>query len=168
MKEISFREATPFFDECIGGKGVFLTVGGKRPNTMTISWGWQGYAWGFPQLVVMVRPQRFTHDRIVEAREFTVSVPLPGSMEKELTFAGTKSGRDVDKFKGFGLTAVPGLKVAAPVVEECALHFECVVKHSLKLEKSGMFPAVAAEVYPKDDFHTLFFGEVVACYRTDK
>jgi flavin reductase (DIM6/NTAB) family NADH-FMN oxidoreductase RutF len=37
---------------------------------------------------------------------FTVSVPLPDAMKKELGFCGTKSGRDVNKLESLGLSTL--------------------------------------------------------------
>ena len=99
--------------------GVLLTTRAKgRTNTMTIGWGWIGWCWKRPVFAVVVRPQRFTHDILERTGEFTVSVPTLLPLKKELAYAGSRSGRDENKFVGHGLTALPGQKVDAPIVGE--------------------------------------------------
>ena len=146
--------------------GVFLNVGGKKPNAMTIGWGWIGYAWGKPVFVVAVRPQRHTHGILCRTGEFTVSVPTSQPLRAELAMAGTRSGRDVDKFAGLGLTARPAQLVGAPIVAECGLHYECRTLLVQEMDGARMSPEVLRTNYPGHDFHTLFFGEIAGCYRT--
>lgn len=165
MRDIPFNEAAPLLIDRLDHGGVFLSTPG---NTMTIGWATVGTMWGKPILTVLVRPQRDTYPRITEAGNFTVSVPLPGTLLKELAFAGTASGRDTDKFSGHGLTALPAQKVSSPIVGECALHFECVTRCAQDLSGDDMDEDVLNRAYPLRDFHRLFYGEIVACYRTDE
>ena len=80
-------------------KGAFLTVkAGKALNTMTIGWATFGFIWQKPIMMVAVRSSRHTFGIMEAAEDFTVTVPT-GDMGKETTFCGTKSGRDVNKFK---------------------------------------------------------------------
>ena len=144
--------------------GVFLTVGGEKPNTMTIGWGSIGVYWGMDVMTVCVRPQRHTHTLMEGQTDFTVSVPVKNDCKEQLIFAGTASGRDVDKFSGHGLTATPAKKVAAPIVGECGLHFECKVK--MKTEMANMDEDVLKRMYPENDLHTLYFAQIVDCYYT--
>jgi len=122
--------------------------------------------WYMDVLSVCVRPQRYTHDLLEKTGEFTVSVPMKNDCRAQLAFAGSESGRDVNKFSGHGLTAVPGRKVDAPVVGECGLHFECKVK--MKTEMDKMDRAVLDRWYPERDLHTLYFAEIVDCYYTEE
>ena len=168
MKKLDYTEAMAHTAEKLAHGGAFLTVGGDRPNTMTIGWGAIGVCWGKPVLNVYVRPQRHTYGLLKAAGEFTVSVPTVRPLRAELAFAGTASGRDVDKFAGHGLTAAPAQAVAAPIVQECGLHFECRVKLAQDMTAEQMDNGIAANVYPERDFHTIFMGEIIACYTTDE
>lgn len=146
--------------------GVFLTVGGETPNTMTIGWGSIGVYWYMDVMTVCVRPQRHTYTLLETNPEFTVSVPIKNDCKEQLRFAGSVSGRDVDKFDGHGLTAVPGRSVNAPVVGECGLHFECRLK--MKTDMANMDQGVLDRWYPERDLHTLYFAEIVDCYYTEE
>ena len=154
------------FLEKLANGGVFLTVGGDKPNTMTIGWASIGTYWGMDVLTVCVRPQRHTHVLLENLSEFTVSVPMKNNCRQQLVFAGRESGRDVDKFSGHGLTAIPGRKVSAPIIGECGLHFECVLK--MKTEMDNMDRDIQERCYPENDLHTLYFAQVVDCYYTEE
>ncbi|MEG0766262.1 MAG: flavin reductase family protein [Clostridia bacterium] len=144
-------------------RGVFLNVGGQTPNTMTMGWGGITYFWRKPVFIAPVRPQRFTYACIQAQRAFTVSVPLH-DMQVELAKAGMLSGRDGDKFAAIGLTPLPAQCVDAPIVAQCELHLECRVLAATDFTQEGTEREIVESIYPTHDFHTLFFGEIVACY----
>ncbi len=168
MKELNFTDVMGYTVEQMGRKGgVFLTVPGETPNTMTIGWAWIGWCWSRPVFIVAVRPQRHTYGLIEQADCFTVSVPT-SDMSEALRMAGTLSGRDINKFEGHGITAAPAQKVAAPIVKECGLHFECKILLAEDMKENTMDAEVLRRCYPEKDFHRLYFGEIVTCYGTDE
>lgn len=132
---------------------------------MTIGWGSIGVYWNMDVMTVCVRPQRHTFDLLNRAGEFTVSVPGENPLKAELAFAGRASGRDGDKFSGHGLTAGKARAVNAPIVLECPLHFECVVRS--KADMRDVDAEVLSKHYPQNDLHTLYFAQIVDCYRTE-
>ncbi len=148
-------------------KGIFLCVGGGTPNVMTIAWGGWAFYWGKQVFVAPVRPQRFTYDLLAKERAFTVCVPHPGQMTREVAQAGTLSGRDGDKFQAIGLATVPAREIAAPVIRGSALVLECRVLAENAFTKAGTHPSIADGIYATGDFHTLFYGEIVARYAGD-
>ena len=163
MQDMQFMDTVAFATHKMSTTGIFLNVGGEQPNTMTVAWGSFGFFWSKPVITLVVRPQRHTHPMLIDAQEFTISIPY-GAMTEELKFAGTASGRDVDKFQGHGLTAAPARLVSAPIVAECELHYECKVRLMQSMTSDRMDTQLSSAIYPTRDFHTLFFGEVVACY----
>jgi flavin reductase (DIM6/NTAB) family NADH-FMN oxidoreductase RutF len=52
---------------------------------------------------------------------------------------GNTSGRDIDKFATFKLTAVTGRKVKAPLIEECHANFECRLLDSTLINRYSLF-----------------------------
>lgn len=147
-------------------KGAFLTVKDDqgRLNTMTIGWGTVGFIWQKPIFTVMVRKSRYTYQLLENAKEFTVSVPLKKDLKKALALCGTKSGRDMDKFKEANLTAEAGKVLGTPVVGECDLHYECKIVYQQGMEPALLDPAIKKLAYPKQDYHVVYYGEIVACY----
>jgi flavin reductase (DIM6/NTAB) family NADH-FMN oxidoreductase RutF len=144
-------------------EGAFLTVkAGEELNTMTIGWATIGFAWRKPILMVMVRDSRHTFRLIEKAADFTVSVPS-GEMKKEIAFCGSKSGRDVDKFQACSLKTAPGREVSSPILQIPGVHFECRIVYKNAIAPENLTRAYDP-LYPEKDYHTLYFGEIAACY----
>jgi flavin reductase (DIM6/NTAB) family NADH-FMN oxidoreductase RutF len=59
---------------------------------------------------------------------------------------GNSSGRDIDKFAEFGLTAKPGSHVGAPLIAECYANFECELVDASEVVKSHVATALK---YPR-------------------
>ncbi len=147
-------------------KGAFLTVkNGDELNTMAIGWATIGYVWQRPILMVAVRDSRHTFKLMEKSSDFTVSVTLP-NMNEKVMYCGTKSGRNVDKFKEIALKTVDSKQVRSPIIDAAGIHFECKI-----VFKSAMDPKFMAKdfekIYPEKDYHTLYFGEIVECYEID-
>lgn len=165
IKEIKYNEMLPQLMEQLP-KGAFLsTMSQGKVNTMTIGWGTVGFIWGKPIFMVAVRYSRHTYRMLNNAQEFTVSIPLSKNLKKELGICGAKSGRDMDKFEECGLTKQKGQKIETPVVGECELHYECKVVYQQAMEPRLTSPEIDERYYSNnDDFHVIFYGEIVASY----
>jgi flavin reductase (DIM6/NTAB) family NADH-FMN oxidoreductase RutF len=143
-----------------------LLVGAKKdgkPNVMAIGWGFIGVLWGKPVFVVAVRPSRFTYEFIEDTGEFTVNVPNAG-MEEVISHCGEVSGRKRDKFRECKLTVVKAKKVKAPVIKQCKVHYECRVLHKLKVKRDLIPANVKKSFYPRGDYQTLYFGQILTVY----
>jgi flavin reductase (DIM6/NTAB) family NADH-FMN oxidoreductase RutF len=147
-------------------KGAFLTVkAGNALNTMTIGWATFGFIWQRPIMMVAVRSSRHTFGIMEAAEDFTVTVPM-GDMSKETTFCGTKSGRDVDKFKECNLKTANASKVVSPIIKTVGHHYECRIVYKSAMNPADLDKNVDTSIYPQKDYHTLYFGEILACYET--
>jgi len=150
-------------------KGAFLTVKqGDRLNTMTIGWGSIGFIWQKPILTVMVRNSRHTHNLIENAQDFSVSVPSLGTLKKPLAIAGTQSGRDIDKFKECSITAQEAKEIGSPVIGECSLIFECRLVFKQLMEPDKLDKSIREAFYENNDYHVMYYGEILACYQQQK
>jgi len=142
--------------------GLLLVSGTlERANVMTIGWGLPGILWGKQFFIVAVRPSRYTHQFIEETGSFTVNVPRRG-MEDIVTYCGTVSGRDHNKFEEKGLTLLPSKKLGSPIIEECMIHYECKVAYKTQVVKEDLPSSILSACYPTGDYHTLYFGEIMA------
>jgi len=149
-------------------KGAFLTVtDGKRLNTMTIGWASFGFIWGKPIIMVMVRKSRYTYELMEKSKEFTVSFPGEKQLKNELNFCGTKSGREHNKFTECQLTQVPGRKLKTPIIGEAELHYECKIVYKQEMKNIGLTLDLDKAWYSDNDYHTLYFGEILSSYLTD-
>lgn len=151
--------------------GLFLCVPGDgpngTPNVMTIGWGAIGYFWRRDVFIAPVRPQRHTYGLLEKAGRFTVSIPEPGTMGKALAQAGTLSGRDGDKFQAIGLKTRMAQTMAVPIVDGCSMYVECVVRGKNTFATPQMDPEVVQSAYPAEDYHVLYYGEIIARYTGD-
>ena len=162
MREVDFMTAYEGVMKQIK-EGAFLTVkAGEALNTMTLGWATIGFAWKKPIMMVMVRNTRHTYSLIEKAADFTVSVPT-GNMKKEIAFCGTKSGRDVDKFKECRLKTAASQKVGSPIIQISGIHFECRIVYKNAIDPTQLTRDYD-QIYPEKDYHTLYFGEIQACY----
>lgn len=146
-------------------QGAFLTVkSGEKINTMTIGWGSMGCIWNKPIMMVMVRYSRYTHELIKEAPDFSVSVPLDGHQKKALAGTGTTSGRDIDKFSVYDLSAKPAKSIESPVIDDCGLIYECRILYKHAMDPGLLDAALDNKFYKDHDYHVLYYGEIVNHY----
>ena len=132
----------------------------RKFNSMVISWGATGVMWGRPFVMCVVRPQRYTHEFMEQYDTFSLCA-FPTELRKVLDVLGTKSGRDIDKIAGSGLTPISASSIASPIYDEARLAIECrkiyfddfKPKHFIADYIKGMY---------KKDFHRMYFGEIVA------
>jgi flavin reductase (DIM6/NTAB) family NADH-FMN oxidoreductase RutF len=92
-------------------------------NIMTMGWH---MVMGFePSLIgCFIWDQNHSFDLARKSKECVINIPTVDLAPKVVDI-GNSSGREIDKFAEFGLTAVPGKKVKAPLIGECFANFEC-------------------------------------------
>ena len=147
-------------------KGAFLTVkAGDSMNTMTIGWCLVGFIWQRPVFMVAVRDSRHTFSIMEKASDFTVTFPM-GDMKDALMFCGSKSRRDLDKFKACNLIPVAAQQTLSPVLQVPGIHLECRICFKAPMDPAYLDVALH-DLYPAKDYHTLYFGEIASCYETD-
>ena len=149
--------------QALANPGLLLVSrdGSGRPNAMTIGWGSLGIYWSRPVFVVPVRRSRYTHGCIEHTGDFTVNV-LPARLAEVAAFCGSVSGRDHDKFAEARLTAAAASRVKSPLIEECVLGYECRLVHHNDLAPAALDGAIKQSAYAGGDYHTFFFGEILA------
>ena len=126
---------------------------GER-NIMTMGWH---MVMGFePSLIgCYIWSENLSFDMIRQSKECVINIPAVDLVTKVVGIGNT-SGRDIDKFAEFGLTAVPGAEVAAPLIAECHANFECKLVDSSLVSKYSLFVlevvkahAAASPEYPR-------------------
>ena len=131
---------------------VMVTVQDKKGQANIITVAWAGTVCTNPPMVsISVRPERYSHKILAEAKEFVINLTT-----EKLTWAtdycGVKSGRDIDKFKVTGLTALPGKEVKAPLIGEAPVNIECKVKEIRHLGSHDMFIAEVVAVHADEAY----------------
>lgn len=112
---------------------------GDKPNIITVAW--TGTICSDPAMVyISVRPERHSYDIIKKTGEFVINLTTE-KLAKVTDLCGVKSGRDIDKFREYGLTALKSQHVKAPSIGESPVNIECKVKEIIPLGSHDMFIA---------------------------
>jgi flavin reductase (DIM6/NTAB) family NADH-FMN oxidoreductase RutF len=130
---------------------VFVVSHGQQglPNIMVA--GWFVPLSGEPPLLgVALANERYSLELILETKEFVIAFPSE-DMAQEVMVCGTKSGRDIDKFKETNLNRIPARKVNVPLIGGCVVNFECRL----------------VEDVPMGD-HVLLVGEILTAHISEQ
>lgn len=161
MREIQTLSLNPFD---LMGKQWFLVSAGtpEKWNTMTAGWGNVGVMWGKPLATAFVRQSRYTHEFMDANDTFTLTFLQEGHRDA-LQRLGSKSGRDIDKMHDSGLT--PLFLEGQPTFAEAKLVLVCRKKYIALLDEAEYYDkAVLEKWYADRDMHTMYMGEIIACY----
>lgn len=116
---------------------LVTTTRDGKPDAMPMSW--LTMMEFEPPLVGCVMSNRnYSFDSLVASRECGINVPSVEIAAKVMK-CGNASGRSVDKFAKFGLTAVPATHIGAPLVAECYANLECRIHDDRMVEEYGFF-----------------------------
>ena len=119
------------------GPVVLMSTAGKKPNVMAMSWHMM-MEFEPPTVACILGGQSYSFELLRRTKECVLNIPTREIAEKVVR-CGNVSGRKIDKFKAFGLTAVPAKDVAAPLVDECYANLECRVVDTSQVAKYCLF-----------------------------
>ncbi len=109
----------------------------EKPNIITIAWicmmDNNPSTLGFS-----IKKTRYSLGLITANKCFGVNIPSAKQFV-ETDFCGIASGRDVDKFKVTGFTAIKEKHIDAPLIEECPFNMECRLVKTIEISKDRMF-----------------------------
>jgi flavin reductase (DIM6/NTAB) family NADH-FMN oxidoreductase RutF len=106
-------------------------------NIMTMGWH---MVMGFePSLIgCYIWDAHYSFKLIHKSRQCVINIPTV-ELARTVVGIGNCSGRDVDKFAKFKLTAVPAERVQAPLIRECYANFECRLHDGSQIARHGLF-----------------------------
>lgn len=120
------------------GPVVLLTTASRgRPNVMPMSWHLM-MEFEPPLVGCVVSDRNASFGALERTRECVLAIPTV-ELAREVVRCGNSSGRSVDKFGAFGLTALPAARVGAPLVGECHANLECRVVDTRMVRRYGLF-----------------------------
>jgi len=99
-----------------------------------------------PIIAISIQPKRHSYGLIEKHREFVINYPTKDQL-KEMDYCGTRSGRDVNKWKELNLSKEQGKFVQVPMVKEFPWNMECKVIKRIELGS-----------------HVCYLGEVLATH----
>jgi len=103
---------------------VIVTAKAKdRDNAMTVAWH-APISVKPPLYGISITPQRFTYQLIMESKEFGINF-LPFERAEWLASVGGSKGKEMDKLHRFQIAREKPLKIAAPLLQDAYLCYEC-------------------------------------------
>ncbi|MBI2845654.1 MAG: flavin reductase family protein [Chloroflexi bacterium] len=127
-----------------------ITVKAKEKSTaMAAAWH-SALSYDPPLYGVLVSPKRFSHNLILEAKEFAVNF-LPFEKAEIIAQVGRNSTKEADKFQEFSIELEKPLAISAPILKDAYAAYEC---HLVDHRDYGD--------------HTLFVGEIVMVHRLEE
>lgn len=121
----------------------------QKANIITLAWC--GVICSNPPLLsISIRPSRYSHKIIKEAGDFVINIPTK-DMLKKTDLCGTRSGKDIDKFKLCSFSKIPSSKISSPMIKECPFNIECVLKEVLQLGSHDMFIGEVVAIHADSD-----------------
>jgi flavin reductase (DIM6/NTAB) family NADH-FMN oxidoreductase RutF len=153
------------------GPVVLLTTASKgRSNVMAMSWHMM-VEFTPPLVACIVGNADYSFAALRSTKECVIAIPSR-KLARKVVGVGNCSGKDVDKFKRFGLTAVPAKQVSAPLIAECFADLECKVVNTRLVSKYNLFvlEVVKAWIDPAQKnpktIHHHGYGEFIVDGRT--
>lgn len=124
---------------------------GNMENSNIITIAWTGIINSIPPMAyISVRPSRYSYELIKKTGEFCINLPNE-NLIWEADYCGTKSGKDLDKFKEAKLTKEECKNIKCPAIKECPINLECKLKEIKELGSHHMFIAEIVGVNCKQE-----------------
>jgi len=123
---------------------LVTTLNEGRPNIMTMGFHMMVQ---HPSLIgAVIGPWDYSYEALSMTGECVIAIPTV-DLAAKMVDIGNCSGREVNKFKEFGLTAVPGKKVKAPLIRECLANIECKVVDTSLVDRYSLFILEAVKAW---------------------
>jgi len=139
------------------GPVLLVTTAYKgKSNIMTQSWHMM-MEFEPPLVGCLISGRNSSFEALVATKECVLNIPEE-HLARQVVGIGNCSGRKLDKFRKFKLTAQPASKVEPPLIEECFANLECRVVDTRMVNKYNLFvlEVIKAWAEPaKKDPHTL-------------
>jgi flavin reductase (DIM6/NTAB) family NADH-FMN oxidoreductase RutF len=156
---------------------IVLVSSAWKGKTNIMTMGWHMIMEFEPSLVgCYIWSENHSFDMIRKSKECVINVPAV-DIGAKVVGIGNSSGRDVDKFEEFELTAMPGDKVKAPLIGECFANLECKLVDRSLIRKYSLFvlevvkahvatsPAYPRTMHYRGDGVFMISGENTSRYR---
>lgn len=139
---------------------MLITAGNNdKFNMMTASWGGIGFLYQKPVAFCFINPARYTYQLMENNDTYTLTF-YTEAYRDALKYCGSKSGKDVDKVKGSGLTPIT-TPAGSKAFSQAWLVIEC-----RKMVAQSLTPESIADKSIKGEWagkqmHKMFIGEII-------
>ncbi|HQR12249.1 MAG TPA: flavin reductase family protein [Casimicrobiaceae bacterium] len=124
---------------------LLVTARRGRPNVMAMSWHTM-LEFEPPLIGCVVSNRNHSFAALKTTRECVIAIPSV-EMAKTVVACGNTSGRSVDKFSVFGLTAAPAAIIGVPLIAECFANLECRVVDGRMINRYNFFVVEAVKAW---------------------
>lgn len=114
----------------------------NKDNVLAVTW-WTKTSFQPNLYLICIDKSRFSHELIKKSKYFAINF-MPYKLKDKVLFCGTKSGKNINKFKEAGLEKNEAEKINYPIIKQALAWLECKV---IKQIKTGD--------------HTIFIGKVI-------
>jgi len=134
---------------------AIVSVGCESLGDNIIAVSWIGVACSEPPHITIGirRDGRFSYRHLIENGEFVVNIAGEDLVEA-VAAAGSLHGDSVNKWEKAGLRKITAEKISVPLVAECKINMECVVKHRMELGSHDLFVGEIVAVHADEDVLT--------------
>ena len=116
---------------------IILVSSSWKGQTNVMTMGWHMML-GFDRIGFYVWEENHSFEMIRRSKQCVINLPTLAMIDAVVDI-GNCSGRDVDKFERFGLTAEKAVIVDAPLIADCHANFECELADGRQVGKHGLF-----------------------------
>jgi flavin reductase (DIM6/NTAB) family NADH-FMN oxidoreductase RutF len=126
------------YGELETGPVVLMTTLHKgRSNIMTMTWHTM-MEFEPPLVGCVISARNFSFAALTKTRQCVLNIAT-ADLATAVVGCGNTSGRRVDKFEAFGLTASPAKLVDPPLIDECYANLECRVADCRLVNRYNFF-----------------------------
>jgi flavin reductase (DIM6/NTAB) family NADH-FMN oxidoreductase RutF len=146
---------------------IILVSSAYKGKTNIMTMGWHMIMEFQPSLIgCYIWTANHSFEMIRKSKQCVINIPTEDLAAKVVKI-GNSSGRDIDKFAEFGLTAKPGTHVRAPLIDECYANFECRLLFVLEVVKAHVAtsPKYPKTIHYRGDGEFMISGENTRRYR---
>ena len=112
-----------------------------------ITLAWAGTSCSDPPFLSLgIRPNRYSNPILKKSKECVVNFPTSDMLE-QVQLCGTKSGKDIDKWKECNFTKTQSKEVTVPAINECPVNMECKIEQIIPLGTHDLFLARVVALY---------------------
>ena len=135
MRELALSKVYQLLEP--GPVVLLSTAHHDRANVMTMSWHMM-VEFEPPLVACVVSNANHTFAALHATGECVIALPAL-KLASAVVKVGNSSGREINKFAAFNLTAVPAKCVSPPLVAECFANLECKVSDSRLVRTYNLF-----------------------------
>jgi flavin reductase (DIM6/NTAB) family NADH-FMN oxidoreductase RutF len=156
---------------------IVLVSSAHAHQTNIMTMGWHMVMEFQPALIgCIISSANHSFELIRKSRQCVINIPTE-DLAATVVKIGNSSGRNIDKFDTFGLTAAPGTHVRAPLIAECHVNFECRLADASRIKKYNMFvfevvkahvataPKIPKTIHYRGDGEFMISGAETSKYR---